>query len=1487
MKIATKPLLLVFLLLCSVGNIRAQLSGTITIPNGTYPTLASVVTDLNTQGVGAGGVIINVTAGNPETAPVGGYRLGSTLLNASTSIANTIVINGNANTITSYPGVGSADAMFVISGTDYVSINGLNLVESAANTTPTTIMESGFALVNLNATAPLDGCQFDVIQNCSITLNRTIASVSVGIYMAHVTATNNNVALTNLSVAGDLHNNNKFYGNTISNVVMGIFGSGFTGAPSPYTLFDQNNDVGGTSAATGNTITNCIGTNYTGIGAVIMQGHNNANVSFNTINNTSNGGANAIGGHWGIYVWGPNSTFTVNNNNITLGAASINTTYFEYGIYSNSLASNFTAANNTITLNEVSGSAINNIAIYNPNSFNVNISNNTLVQNQALSATTYGIYTASTGTVVINANNIKQVGTGTPATQFYSILCAGATPSVSVAITNNVFNGTSIANASSSLIALIYSSDPTANKTITGNSISNNLVHNSSGSTFCIYNTASSTIGAGTTTVANNNFSNITKNGTGAFYGMYWIPSLSTTQVFSINNNTFSNISSNAAMQFAGIYYQSGTTDNIFSNNINNITSAGTVFGIYNIGTNVVTSNIYKNKLYNLSTTGAANGVYGITVAGGITSNIYNNILGDFTAPASSSASDVVRGISLLSSVASSSINVYYNTIYLNATSTGANFSTSGIFHATSATATTATLDMRDNIIVNNSTATGSGITAAFRRSSASLANFATTSNNNLFYAGTPGATRVIMYDGTNSYQTLANYQAAVAPADAVSITENPPFASLVGANATYLHFNPGSNTAVESAGANVTGYTDDFDAQVRQGNAGYTGNGTAPDIGADEFQNCNTVTITTQPTAAPICFGANISFTTAATNGNVFQWQVNTGSGFVNVANGGVYAGATTATLVLTAPPLSMSGYTYKCLVGFGGSCAPVATNVVTLTVNPLPDVTVTANGSINFCTGSSVTLSVPLVAGLTYQWRNGTTNISGQTTNSYVATATGNYNVVVTNTSTTCNATSATTSVVVGIGPAAVILPSGTVGICPGSTITLSAGNSAGVTYQWSDASGPIAGATQNTYTTGVAGTYIVKVSTSATCFTISPATTVFINPLPVATATPAASTTICPGTCVTINANTGTGITYQWLQNNAPIIGATNVSYSACVSGSYQVKVTNTATGCGNTSPAVVVTQVAAPNAFTLPSSASTSCDSLILTGTPGAGLTYQWKLGTADINGATNPTYTALATGTYAVVVTNTNNCSATSPSLSVTIRPSPIAMVTYSSPITFCKGGAVVLSSYTNTGVTYQWLMNGDTITNQHGPTFIADTSGNYSIKLVNIYGCIAISPALYVRVNPLPTPVIVRNFDVLSTVTPYILYQWFKDNDPIGGATASTYTVHENGGYSVRVTDINNCQNVSPVVFVNNVGIKTFSNGTHIRVYPNPTHDFINVDAPMIVNLTLRDLQGRTILIAADAQKIDLRGVADGVYMLIITDQQGQTLMVDKLIKSE
>ena len=206
-------------------------------------------------------------------------------------------------------------------------------------------------------------------------------------------------------------------------------------------------------------------------------------------------------------------------------------------------------------------------------------------------------------------------------------------------------------------------------------------------------------------------------------------------------------------------------------------------------------------------------------VAGGTTTNVYNNLVGDLTATAANSAIPI-SGIYISGGT---TVNVYYNTVNLSGTSSGALFGTTALYASTSPT-----IDLRNNILVNNCTPVGAtGFASAYRRSTTTLTTHASTSNNNLFRAGTPGANNVIFYDGTLGY-TMGGFKTLASTRESVSVTENPTFTSTTGSSSDFLHINTGVATQAESGGATISGYTLDFDGNTR--------NASTPDIGADEF---------------------------------------------------------------------------------------------------------------------------------------------------------------------------------------------------------------------------------------------------------------------------------------------------------------------------------------------------------------------------------------------------------------------------------------------------------------------------------------------------------------------------------------------------------------------------------------------------------------------------------------------------------------------------
>ena len=180
---------------------------------------------------------------------------------------------------------------------------------------------------------------------------------------------------------------------------------------------------------------------------------------------------------------------------------------------------------------------------------------------------------------------------------------------------------------------------------------------------------------------------------------------------------------------------------------------------------------------------------------------------------------------------------------------------------------------------------------------------------------------------------------------------------------------------------------------------------------------------------------------------------------------------------------------------LSYTGSTTTDLLNLNWVDIKPLV-ITVTAASATSFCDGGSVVLSTAKTNGYTYQWYTNTTLLSGATNASYSASAAGAYKVAVTYGGVTL--TSAATTVTVYPKPAAAITSPST-HFCTGGSLLLTANSGAGLSYQWSNASGTIAGATAGTYSATAAGSYTVKVTNATNCSTVSTALAVTVDAMP----------------------------------------------------------------------------------------------------------------------------------------------------------------------------------------------------------------------------------------------------------------------------------------------------------------------------------------------------------------------------------------------------
>lgn len=981
------PCLLLFVFLSQTVKANVTITGGTTasvLSGNPYVSLASAINALNAAGSITAAVTVDVSAGHTETLS------GRIVMTVTGTSSFPIVIQKSGSglnpKLVSYTGTNAtasstADGFFVLAGSDYVTIDGIDLQENSSNTTPTTVMEFGYALFKASAS---DGAQHNTIKNCVITLNRiqngnwssTGHVGSIGIVVNNSLSTSA-TAITNSSENGS-NSYNQFYSNTIRQCNCGIALIGYAAA-LPYNLGDTGNEIGGSDLTTGNTIVNFGGasaaTNQSnGIFAINQWG---LNCNYNHIQNNDGGGADHPNILRGIFFGSSSNGASMNCRHNQIALTSAGTTH------------------------ELSGISVNvgNTGVANV----VDVSHNDVTAKYptATSGFLYGIHVNSTANTVLIANNsIHDITYG-------SGFVAGA-----------------------GAIYPIYNQSQANNLFILENTISDiNRTGLNSGGILGIHVPLSSNL-----VIKRNTISHISINGSGASSPLYGINLAPSGNVI-CDSNDIADMKityTNAGMGLIGIRVVGSSPSESYSgNSIHHFVNQGTglTYGMSLVSTNngartvsdntifsllstgvmlsqsttvsgiylaSGSSNVFRNKIFDITSQSTASGIVtGIIVAGLISngmSHLYNNLIGHLNAPFISTSSNgvpTIQGIGV-NSTSESTILLTNNTIYLNAISSGGYLSSAGIFHTSLNTyaSNIGNLLMRNNIVYNQSTPAGIGRTVAYQRSSTNLSTYHVSSDRNLFYAGTASSTHLIFSDSVNHIQSLAAYKTWMNSngADQHAYSDSITFQTVDATQADYLKYALTTPSICESAGSSVGGITTDYAGTIRQGNAGYIGGGSMPDIGAWELNgialsSCSgmpgpssTITSNSNPCPNTIFI---LSLSNAYGLGYSMQWEAST----VSVSSGfNPIAGATNENLITSSNTTTW----YRCLItcvasGLSVYSSPVYVNSAMLSGS----FTIDQTGAGNYlsvyealtelnCKGASGPVIFNLIAGQIYNESN-----------------------------------------------------------------------------------------------------------------------------------------------------------------------------------------------------------------------------------------------------------------------------------------------------------------------------------------------------------------------------------------------------------------------------------------------------------------------------------------------------------------------------------
>lgn len=327
-------------------------------------------------------------------------------------------------------------------------------------------------------------------------------------------------------------------------------------------------------------------------------------------------------------------------------------------------------------------------------------------------------------------------------------------------------------------------------------------------------------------------------------------------------------------------------------------------------------------------------------------------------------------------------------------------------------------------------------------------------------------------------------------------------------------------------------------------------------------------------------------------------------------------------------------------------------------------------------------------------------------------------------------------------------------------------------------------------------------------------------------VASITPPSSTTFCDNSSLVLTANAGANFTYQWYKNSVALTSDTTINYIATTAGTYTVEVIDGI--CSALSDAVILTTVPGPSVPTLQANVTTFCvgDSTLLQCVQSA-TSYKWYKNNVEIVGATNQTYYASTSGSYAVRVGNSANCFTESIAVSITAVPKPAKPnVLFVGDTELCDGEQIMLTSSASSN--NQWYKDGAAISGATGQNIVVSTTGSFTVEVSSLTNCSTSSDTVQVNVHPLPAKPTITVDSLTLTSSAANAYQWYKDENIIVNATTQNYTVSSTGSYKVRIKDLAECEAFSDTVNFLLSGISNYTNHI-IQVYPNPVNDILRV----------------------------------------------------------
>lgn len=292
--------------------------------------------------------------------------------------------------------------------------------------------------------------------------------------------------------------------------------------------------------------------------------------------------------------------------------------------------------------------------------------------------------------------------------------------------------------------------------------------------------------------------------------------------------------------------------------------------------------------------------------------------------------------------------------------------------------------------------------------------------------------------------------------------------------------------------------------------------------------------------------------------------------------------------------------------------------------------------------------------------------------------------------------------------------------------------------------------------------------------------------IHPTPNFTAS---QTAICSGNNITFTNTTQNATTYLWDFGDGTTSTAQSPAHNYVNAGTYSIKLI--ASNAAFTDSTIRTNYITITQGLPIP--VITKSGNILSTNA--VSQHYQWFVNNTLVAADTFSSVNAVLNNYYVVKITSPNGC----------ITPSaiffnyPLTVNFSCTPTTLCgSNSTTVLNNYSgnlvnNPGFTVYWGDGNQDTTDGSGTlAHTYSALGAYTVKMVgyNSVNYDSLTRSNYINVTASAiAPVITLTGNQLSTAVVATSYQWYKNNIAISGATASTYSITQEGMYKLKITD--------------------------------------------------------------------------------------------------